>query len=42
VNSEGGSRQEREGRGEVREARKQKIIKKYKNNYYYNYYHTHI
>jgi hypothetical protein len=34
VNSEGGSRQEREGRGEVREARKQKIINKYKNNFF--------
>jgi hypothetical protein len=32
VNSEGGSWQEREGRGEVREARKHKIINKYKNN----------
>jgi hypothetical protein len=34
VNSEGGSRQEREGGGEVREARKQKIINKYKNNFF--------
>jgi hypothetical protein len=34
VSSEGGSRQQREGRGEVREARKQKIINKYKNNFF--------